>query len=169
MGKLTAVTVRSSKCPSNSRRPVRFGDGDGLYLQVAPGDTKSWLLRYTLQGKAREMGLGSVGEPPDGVPLSKARTLAGEARALLSEGKDPINERTTTRVARRLATAEAAERTFRAAATALVHSKRSGWRNAKHGAQWLATLELYVYPVIEDMPVSEIGTDDVLRAARQSR
>ncbi len=55
---------------------MRFGDGDGLYLQVAAGNTKSWLFRYTLRGKAREMGLGPVGEPPDGVPLAKARILA---------------------------------------------------------------------------------------------
>ena len=81
MGKLTALSVRSLQCPSNSRRPVRFGDGDGLYLQVAPGNTKSWLFRFTLHGKAREMGLGPVGEPPGGVPLAEARKLAAAARA----------------------------------------------------------------------------------------
>ena len=47
MGRLTAATVRAAKHPSNSQRPIRIGDGDGLYLQVAAGDTKSWLLRYT--------------------------------------------------------------------------------------------------------------------------
>ena len=76
MGKLSAATVRSLKHPSNSGRPVRSGDGGGLYLQVAAGDTKSWLFRYTLRGKPREMGLGPVGEPPEGVPLAKARALA---------------------------------------------------------------------------------------------
>ena len=76
MGRLTAAAVRAAKHPSNSQRPIRIGDGNGLYLQVAPGDTKSWLLRYTLRGKSREMGLGPVGEPPAGVPLAKARTLA---------------------------------------------------------------------------------------------
>ena len=62
--------------------------------------------------------------------------------------------------------AEAAERTFKAAATALVASKQSGWRNGKHGAQWLATLESYAYPVIGDMPVADVRTDDVLRVLR---
>src|SRR3954463_13004222 len=91
MPKLTAAFIRGAKCPSNSRRPVRFGDGEGLYLQVAPpGDTKSWLFRFTLYGKAREMGLGRVGDPPGAVPLAEARKLAGEARALLREGRDPI-------------------------------------------------------------------------------
>src|SRR5580698_9340122 len=69
MGKLTAAAVQAARHPSTSERPVRFGDGDGLYLQVAPGSavapggTKSWLFRYTLRGKAREMGLGPYGEP----------------------------------------------------------------------------------------------------------
>src|SRR5579863_2652418 len=113
MGKLTAAAVRSAKCPSNSRRPVPFGDRDGLYLQVAPGDTKSWLFRYTLRGKAREMGLGPVGEPPAGVPLAKARTLAAEARALVRAGRDPIAERKSAQAARRQAEAHAQERTFK--------------------------------------------------------
>jgi integrase len=166
MGKLTAVSVRSAKHPSNSQRPVRFGDGDGLYLQVAPGNTKSWLFRYTLRGNAREMGLGPVGEAPDAVPLAKPRTLAGEARAVLRLGNDPLAERQTVRAARRQAEADAEQRTFRAAATALVESKRAGWRNAKHGAQWMATLEAYAYPVIGDMAVSAVGTDEVLRVLR---
>ena len=166
MGKLTAVSVRTAKHPSNSQRPIRIGDGDGLYLQVAAGHTKSWLLRYTLRGKAREMGLGPVGEPPAGVPLAKARALAGEARALLRDGRDPLEERQAARLARQRTDAEARERTFRAAAKALVDSKRSGWRNAKHAAQWLATLEAHAFPVIGDLPVAAIGTDEVLRVLR---
>jgi len=177
MGKLSMASVRTSKCPSNSRRPVRFGDGDGLYLQVAPrrvaprekvgpGDTKSWLFRYTLHGKAREMGLGPVGESPGGVPLAEARKLAAAARASLREGRDPIAERQDRKAALHRATLEASERTFKAAATALIESKRSGWKNAKHGAQWTATFEAHVFPVIGDMPVARIGTDDVLRALR---
>ncbi len=166
MGKLSAVMVKALRFPGDKTRPVRFGDGDGLYLQVAPGDTKSWLFRYTLHGKAREMGLGAVGELPDGVPLAKARILASEARAKLRAAIDPIGARQTERVARVRAEAEAAERTFKAAATALVASKQSGWRNGKHGAQWLATLESYAYPVIGDMPAADVGTDDVLRVLR---
>ena len=166
MGKLTAVTVRAAKCPPNSRRPVRFGDGDGLYLQVAPGDTKSWLLRYTLAGKAREMGLGAVGDGKDEVSLAKARMLAGEARAKLKDGIDPIAARRTERDEKARKQADEAERTFEVAAKALVESKQSGWRNAKHGAQWLSTLEAYAYPVLGQKPVADIGTGDVLAVLR---
>src|SRR5688572_9556112 len=136
-GTLTAAAVRAARQPGGKARPVRFGDGGGLYLQVAAGNTKSWLFRYTLAGKAREMGLGPVGETPAGVPLAKARLLAADARALLRAGRDPIEERRAADATRRRAEADAAARTFRAAAVALVKSKRPGWRSPKHGAQWL--------------------------------
>jgi integrase len=164
--KLTAAFVRAAKCPPLSRRPVRFGDRDGLYLQVAPGDTKSWLFRFTLCGKAREMGLGPYGEPPGGVPLAEARKLAGEARALLRDGRDPIVERQDRKAALHRARLEASERTFRAAAEAFVKTRAVGWKNEKHGAQWTATLEQHVFPMIGDMAVAKIDTDDVLRVLR---
>ncbi len=70
MGKLSAVMVKALRHdPAKGKRPVRFGDGDGLYLQIAPGvrgDTKSWLFRYTLHGKSREMGLG-----PEEIPAKR--------------------------------------------------------------------------------------------------
>ena len=166
MGKLSAVMVKSLRFPGDKARPVRFGDGDGLYLQVAPGDTKSWLFRYTLNGKAREMGLGAVGDAPDGVPLAKARILASEARAKLRNGTDPIGNRQAEREAKAKAEVEATERTFKTATAALLESKRAGWRNAKHGAQWLATLEAHVFPTIGDMPIAAICTADVLRVLR---
>ena len=90
MGNLTATAVRAAKHdPAKGKRPIRIGDGDGLYLQVASGGTKSWLFRFMLRGKSREMGLGPVGDPPAGVPLAKARIHAAEARALLRDGERP--------------------------------------------------------------------------------
>jgi hypothetical protein len=112
------------------------------------------------------MGLGAVGEPPDGVPLANARILAGEARAKLRTGVDPIANRRAERAALARAEAEATERTFNAAAIALVESKKSVWKSAKHAAQWLATLEAHAFPVIGDLPVTAIGTGDVLRVLR---
>src|SRR3954469_6953202 len=120
MAKLTVASVRAAKCPSHARRPVRFGDGGGLYLQVAPGNTKSWLFRFTLNGRAREMGLGAVGDPPGGVPLAEARKLAAEAKALLREGRDPIVEKQERKATQHRAALDASERTFKAAAEAFV-------------------------------------------------
>ncbi|MCC7274659.1 MAG: integrase arm-type DNA-binding domain-containing protein [Alphaproteobacteria bacterium] len=167
MGKLTAVSVKAARHdPAKGQRPVRFGDTGGLYLQVAPGDTKSWLVRYTLNGRAREMGLGPVGEPPAGVPLATARGLAREAKALAMVGKDPIAERQGRREADRRRVELAAQQTFEAAARAMVEAKRAGWRNEKHAKQWLTTLEQHVFPVIGTMPVADVATTDVLRVLR---
>ena len=167
MGNLTVASVKALRHdPAKKGRPVRFPDGENLYLQVAPSGSKSWLFRYTLHGKAREMGLGPVGEPPDGVPLAEARKRAAAARALLAEGRDPIEERTAKRETAKRETAEATSRTFEAAARALVENKRAGWRSAKHAAQWLATLEQHAFPTIGAKPVAAIGTEDMLAVLR---
>lgn len=167
MGKLSAVVVKGLRHDADKgNRPVRYGDGAGLYLQVAPGDSKSWLFRFMLRGKAREMGLGPVGEPPAGVPLAEARKLAAAARAKLADGLDPIEARTGERVAVQRKRAEAEARTFQAAALALVEAKKAGWRSAKHAGQWLATLEAHAFPVIGAKPVADIGTGDVLAVLR---
>lgn len=167
MPKLTAAAVRAAKCPAGARRPARFADGDGLYLQVAPpGNTKSWLFRFTRYGKGREMGLGPVGEPPGRVPLAEARKLAGEARARLREGRDPIEERREQKAAIRRAEHASAERTFRAATDAFVEARTAGWKSDKHAAQWMSTLTQYAYPEIGEMSVANIATDDVLRVLR---
>jgi len=97
MGKLNSLRVRAARHPGGNR-PVRVGDGEGLYLQVAPGGSKSWLFRYTLRGRAREMGLGAVPltkaeEQAGAVPLAAAREAAREAKALLRKGMDPIDAR----------------------------------------------------------------------------
>ena len=50
--RLTALSVERCK------KSVYHADGDGLYLQVSRSGSKSWVLRFMLRGKAREMGLG---------------------------------------------------------------------------------------------------------------
>ena len=81
--KLTALAVSKAKSPGY------FGDGAGLYLQVSKTGTKSWIFRYTRERKQREMGLGAVHT----VTLAEARGKARDCRALLLEGKDPLDTR----------------------------------------------------------------------------
>lgn len=129
MANLTAAFVRVQKCPPHSKRTVHFPDGNGLYLQIARGDTKSWLFRFTLNGPTRELGLGPVGEPPGAVPLAMARRLAGEAHALLRDGCDPVEERKESQAALRRQAQQATERTFKAAAKAYLDVRAAGWKN----------------------------------------
>ncbi len=112
------------------------------------------------------MGLGPFGEAPGGVSLAEARKAAGAAHALMREGYDPIQHRQERKAEIARAALEASERTFKAAAEATIKAKAAGWKNEKHAAQWTATMEAHVYPVIGDLPVAKIGTDEVLRVLR---
>src|SRR5688500_10765559 len=85
------------------KRRGYYADGGGLYLQVSKFLTKSWAFRYTLQGRAREAGLG----PLHTVTLAEARSKATDYRKLLLDGVDPILVRNEKRMAEKLAAAKA--------------------------------------------------------------
>ncbi len=124
LGKLTATGI------TKLTKPRRYGDGNGLYLQISQWQTKSWLLRYQLGGRSREMGLGSLAD----VSLKEAREKARAARRMLVDGDDPIDARLAKKQALK---AEIAKRTtFREAANKYIESHKAGWRNEKHLAQW---------------------------------
>lgn len=166
MGKLTAKQVAAAKHPGTppgaKPRPMTLPDGEGLFLQITPAGSKSWLLRYTLAGRTREAGLGSYGEPPEGVTLAAAREKAADLRALAKAGADPVDTRKAQRRQAEADARKAAAHTFRAVAEACIAAREGEWKNAVHRAQWGSTLATYAYPKLGDLPVSKIGTDDVL-------
>ena len=134
---LTAIKAKSLK------EPGRYTDGRGLMLYVKASGSKSWVLRLTINGKRRDIGLGSF----DDVPLAAARDRADELRAVARSGKDPLQKEEK---------AECTPMTFREAAKASHEERKPGWRNAKHRAQWLSSLEAYAYPFIGDLPVADV-------------
>jgi integrase len=140
------------------RQPGRYGDGQGLYLQVTNADNRSWVFRYERRGVERAMGLG----PAHTLSLHEARERARKARLLLLDGVDPLAARGDERRKR----AEAAQKrlTFREAAQAYNDAHERKWTNAKHRAQFLSSLKAYAFPVLGNMPVAEIDTPAVLRA-----
>jgi integrase len=165
-GKLNAATVAKLVKAGGKGR---HGDGAGLWLQV-DDNRASWLFRYTIAGRQRQMGLGGVALGPNdpGRSLSAARDAAAKVRDLLREGKDPLDTRAAEAAAQEAAKAAAAAeatraaRTFRTAAEHYIASHRAGWRNDKHADQWTATLTAYAYPVIGDTPVAGVDTQAVL-------
>jgi integrase len=142
--KLTALKV------SRARTPGLLNDGKGLYLRVAAGGTKSWVYRFMMSGRAREMGLGALGD----VTLAEARDLAREARRLCKQGIDPIEARHAKRAAQ--AAGDAKAMTFRECAERYVGAHQASWKNLKHAKQWPASLETYVYPVFGSRSVAAI-------------
>ena len=130
--------------------PGKFEDGGGLRLVVSKSGARRWVLRYTLNGKRREMGLGSF----PAVNLAQARNKALEFRGKVDSGIDPIRER-------RAEALHVPDFTSCAARYILTH--RHGWRNAKHARQWVSTLKRYARPVIGTTQVDAIATEDVLK------
>ena len=151
IGKLSAVAVPKLK-------PGMHADGGGLYLQVTKGGARTWIFRFMLHRRAREMGLG----PLHIVSLAQAREKARECRKLRHEGVDPIEARKVRRAEERLAAATAI--TFEASAEAYIAAHRAAWKNPKHAAQWPSTLKTYVYPVFGALPVQSVDVGLVMKA-----
>ncbi|GLK71561.1 integrase arm-type DNA-binding domain-containing protein [Ancylobacter dichloromethanicus] len=150
-GKLSALQV------SRIAEPGRYGDGGGLWLQVTPAGTKSWLFRFMLDGRARQMGLGSLSD----VTLAEAREAARGARRMASEGIDPIDARAKQRAEARAARLRHV--TFRDCAERYVTAHEAGWRNPKHRDQWRNTLTSYADPIVGDLAIGQIDTALVLK------
>lgn len=131
------------------------GGVQGLALQVS-GSSRAWLLRATVGGKRRDMGLGPYPE----VTLARAREKAGEARELIRQGVDPIARRQAAQSAMRAAVSEAL--TFKECAEKYVKAHRAGWKNAKHAQQWENTLAQHAYPVLGAVLVRDVKLPQVL-------
>lgn len=129
--------------------PGKYEDGGGLRLVVSKTRAKKWVLRFTIRGKRREMGLGSY---PD-VSLADARERAAKCRRLAKDGIDPIEARRTE---------PEAIPTFTTCAARYIRAHRGGWRNSKHARQWVSTLKTYARPRIGEKKVDSIATEDIL-------
>ena len=76
----------------------RYADGNGLYLVVDPSGAKRWVLRIVVQGRRRDIGLGSFKL----VSLAEAREKALAFRKIARDGGDPLTEARKAPPCRRL-------------------------------------------------------------------
>ena len=141
MGKLTATIIKALAAAG------RYGDGGTLFLSIAPGGSKSWVQRVTIDGHRRDIGLG--GWPV--VSLAKARQRAFANRVAIADGLDPLAEKRKTRTP-----------TFRHAAEQTFEANKPRWRNPKVESNWMQQLERHAFKRLGDMPVDQIGREDVL-------
>ncbi|QLC20755.1 tyrosine-type recombinase/integrase [Parasphingopyxis sp. CP4] len=137
MGSLNTTRIRAI------REPGRYVDGDGLMLNVTKSGSKSWVMRIQKNGRRRDFGLGSLKD----VTLSEARQLARDYRRMVKNGFDPIVER--RRAASRM-------KTFREAAEAFFETNKPTWKNRKHRAQWMSTMEAYALPRLGDLVLADV-------------
>lgn len=153
---LTPVTVKNAK-------PGRYADGGGLYLLVKETGARSWVFRFMLKGKARDIGLGTAAGA-GAVSLADARIQAAKLSLKVKSGVDPLDERDRLDAEKRAAAQAAvvAGTTFKSVAEAYIAANEASWRNDKHRQQWGNTLATYVYPVVGDMPAGQVETSHVL-------
>jgi integrase len=141
MGNLTATGIAALNAPG------KYSDGNGLFLWIKSKTAKSWVVRVQKDGKRRDIGLGPLSK----VTLAEARKRAAVVRAQMEAKVDPVAERRKA----------AGVPTFRVAAAAVFSEQAKAWRNAKHSAQWLRSLETHAFPSIGDMTVDRIATEHV--------
>ena len=132
--------------------PGWHGDGGGLYLEIDANGRKRWAMRLTVNGKRRDFGLG----PLHKVSLAEAREMAAIYRAKAYRGIDPVADK-------KKRFAMPGVPTFKEAAEQVHRQRAQGWSNGKHVDQWINTLRDYAFPIIGDMPVSDIATPDILK------
>ena len=133
-------------------------DGTVTGLRLEPGKTKGngkWMLRFVSPetGKRRDMGLGTY---PD-VSITNTRKAASAAREIIHHGQDPIEARKADKAARQ-ENADAV--TFEQAARQVHGDLKDGWKNPKHAAQWLTTMETYVFPQLGKRKVKDLKAQD---------
>ena len=139
---LTAATVRSLNSEGF------YGDGNGLYLKVDPSGAKRWVQRLVIQGKRRDIGLGSAGL----VSLADVREVALANRKLARAGGDPLAARKE---------AEGIP-TFATACQTVHDLHLPTWRNVKHRQQWINTLREYAIPHFGKKRLDTVNSADVL-------
>lgn len=139
---LSAARAKALKIPG------RYADGDGLHLYVSSTGRKSWVQRITIDGRRRDIGLGAF----PSVSLAQAREKAVENRAAVAQGRDPLAEKNVQTVP-----------TFREAALAVHKANKPRWRNDRHIASWMQTLERHAMPKLGNTPLDQVGRGDVLR------
>ncbi len=140
-----ALTTQAVK---NATTPGKYFDGHGLYLRVDPNGSKFWVQRIVIRGKRCEIGLGS----PALVTLAEARASALDNRKLARAGGDPLRAKHEAQ----------AVLTFEEASRKVHEMHKPTWRNEKHAAQFIATLETYAFPRLGKLKVQEVSTADVL-------
>ena len=153
---LSALGVKSASAGMHAA-------GSGLYLKVTDTGTRSWIFRFQIDGKRREMGLGVVAAKS----LAVARAEAAALQVQVRQGVDPLAARheADADAEAQTARAEAAATTFGDVAEQYIAAHRAGWRNAKHAAQWSATLATHA-ATLTDLPVGEVDTASILRVLR---
>lgn len=132
--------------------PGKYADGAGLWLHKREDGGAQWVLRYTVEGRRREMGLGTTAH----VSLKAARDQAEKWRAAVRAGKDPIRERERQKRAdvRSL-------HLLKDVAQDAYEARKAELKGDGKAGRWFSPLELHVLPKLGGVPVAELDQKDI--------
>ena len=147
--KMARLNVKEIKAISE---PGRYSDGNGLYLNIAPSGTKSWVQRVRVDGKRTDKGLGSVGK----VSLADVRKVALANLAAIKSGRNPFDAASVPVEVKETP----AIPTFADAARAVYALNLEEW-GAATAKRWLRRLEIHAFPTLGDSAISDFTYNDI--------
>lgn len=145
LNRLSAVGVKNAAIGKHA-------DGGGLWLHKRDDGGAQWVLRYTIHGRRREMGLGAA----DQVSLKEARTNADRWRSVVRAGKDPIKEREREKrdAARNI-------HLLKDIANDAFEARKAELKGDGKAGRWFTPLELHILPKLGKVPVADIDQKDI--------
>ncbi|WP_296556991.1 integrase arm-type DNA-binding domain-containing protein [Pigmentiphaga sp.] len=153
LAKLADTKVRQAKA---RERPYKLTDGGGLYLLVTPAGGRYWRYNYGFAGKERTYAIGTYPE----LSLAKAREEHMAARALVAQGKDPMEVRREQRAEQRAASASS----FEVVAREFWQRQLKKGRSQAYVDEVLGKLEKDLFPWLGHRPVAQISSAELLQA-----
>lgn len=154
---LTEAECKNAVCPPEKNQ-ARFADSGGMYLQVSPAGSKRWFLKYRVDGKEKQLALGSY---PD-VSLKSARLARDAAKLQKSEGTDPLQARKLEQLKATRNTGD----TFKTIALEWYGKQAPQWSES-HAKRTHRQLERDLFPWIGDRPIAQILPMELLTALQK--
>jgi integrase len=157
--RLTDTRVRNLQAKD---RQYKFADGNGLFIHVLPTGTKSWRLRYFLDGQEKSVTLGIYPE----LGLADARRQRQARQATINQGIDPVQERRRNQakeqadIAVTRAQRQVAQNTFEVIGSEWLESIGRG-QAATTRLRRRRNLHEYLYPAIGTLPITEIKAGQI--------
>jgi integrase len=132
--------------------PGKYPDGAGLWLHKRPDGGGQWVLRFTIHGRRREMGLGAAML----VSLREAREHADRHRATVRAGRDPIKERERERrqAGRNL-------HVLKDIALDAFEARKAELKGDGVAGRWFSPIELHILPKLGRIPVADLDQKDI--------
>lgn len=154
---ITDAECRNATCPPDKKQ-ARFADSGGMYLQVSPAGSKRWFLKYRVEGKEKQLALGSY----PAISLTAARKARDAAKLQKAGGHDPVQVR---KVEKLKATRNDSD-TFKAVALEWYAKQAPQWSES-HADRMLRQFERDLFPWIGERPIAQIHAMELLAALQK--